>query len=311
MTPDQRRRAREEEKQWTNAGLTRPDGRLQRPGFAAQWATPERVWLDADQLRWDRGGSSKEVVPPADLLDLFVRLAGASAERVLTFARTYGVIYLCEQHKQPISHLRQVGGTDLVGNDYPCEPLGGYSHPYVPTAYYSDFATQCRSVLNIAKRLGDGVAGTYEDWYVLNPSYARTPAITPTLGWNVQDVDRQDTPPDELADIDRETLVNLLNVWLDIADVRFRIDWSASPAPQFRVEVRTLFGALVTSLVMALTRGGLATCSACGRAYTPKRHPAAGRRNYCNDASCLKTRATDATRASRARKSQREQSDEQ
>jgi hypothetical protein len=284
----------------------RDTGHLQRAGFAATWRTPEEVWLEGDRLCWDYHGRYKKVTPTADLLDLFVRLSSADDERVLTFARTYGVLRLCEQHKLPVSHLRQVGDSYLSGGGYPCEPLGGYKHAYVPTAYFKESAMMYRAVLNIARRLGDGVAGTYEDWVVLDPDFARAPASTVGMGLKLNDVLRDETPPEELVDIDRETLTDILNQWLDIADVRFRIDWTKGPAPEFSVGVHTLFAALVTGLTMTLTRGGLATCSACGRAYTPKRRPAASRSNYCNEPGCKRVRATNATRASRERKRQKE-----
>jgi hypothetical protein len=302
-SPRQDQRA--EEAEWESAGLTDREGRLQRPGFPAKWRVPEHVWLDQGDLRWDPRAPKKDITPPVDLLDVFVRLAESRDERILTFARTYGVVRLCKQHGLPISHRREVGG-DLGDWQYPCDPLGGSKQPYTPSAWYSGFAAKCRAVLNIAQRLERGVAGRYEDWNVLDADYARSPLISVGLGWQVSEVPRATAKREDLVDEDRDYLRRILDSWLDMTDVRFHLVWADAPIPQFQVEVHSLFGALVTGLAMTLTRGGLATCSACGRAYQPTRRPAAGRRNYCQDESCQRARKTNATRASRARKHEKE-----
>jgi hypothetical protein len=264
------------------AGLTDYRGFVGQSGTPPTWVAPESVWLDGDLLRF-KWGAGRRISAPPDLLDVFTRLAkpratDAAFER---FAQHYGVVALCERHGQPIGHLRELG--DDPDNPYPCEGLGG-EHPYLPIDWLRDFARKVTAALNIAAQLQNGGAADRDAWFVLDPEYAGLPNTT-YLNWSRP---RPMTPSEEAED-DREHLGDILDRWLDLADVRLRIDWTDA-RPDFRLTPRTLLGAITTSLVFSIARQSLAVCTACGRAYTPTRRPTAGRRNYCPDPDCKDAR---------------------
>jgi hypothetical protein len=100
---------------------------------------------------------------------------------------------------------------------------------------------------------------------------------------------------------ERDLLAQWFDRWLDMANARIHVSWAETWDVGLRSQ--NLAGAIVISLLLASTRSkGLARCSSCGRAYAPKRQPAAGRRRYCSDDFCQKAKRRDATRDSRARK---------
>ena len=94
-----------------------------------------------------------------------------------------------------------------------------------------------------------------------------------------------------------------LNALLIVAGVRPNLVWENGDVKmQFTEE--GLFNGLVALLAFAVSRShGLATCTACGMPYLPRKQPSKGKRNYCP--SCGRHAAMrDASREYRRRKKQ-------
>ena len=115
------------------------------------------------------------------------------------------------------------------------------------------------------------------DWKILDPDF--DPLADVLAGPRF----RSKTPNEEVKVADqREHLSGLLDQWLDLTGVRTRLEWERRP--EFRVRSGNVIGAVMTSLVLAITQSkGLATCTSCGRACPAKRQPSQNRRNYCRD----------------------------
>ena len=72
------------------------------------WLLPSKIEIGSgDRLVWFAGIGAphfKPVNPPDNLLGQFVKLREADGQQILEFARTYGVLTLCEQHGLPSCH---------------------------------------------------------------------------------------------------------------------------------------------------------------------------------------------------------------
>lgn len=92
----------------------------------------------------------------------------------------------------------------------------------------------------------------------------------------------------EHALVQQRALVTFaVNRWLDWGRVRPHVVWNG-PTPTIELtaggllEADRLLGALALQLAYVVASSeGVATCFACGRFYTPRRRPAAGRRSFC------------------------------
>jgi hypothetical protein len=266
------------------------------------WPVPGKVWIDRDEVRSD-WHVTKRVEAPPDLLDRLVRLAKTTStdQEVAAFCANYGLILLCREHDRPVGHLRDL---DDPEDPYPCV-IPGDDTTYTSVGWLRNFARQCSAILNIAQRLQstgpDRGAGTREDWLVLDPDYAQRDGMTFDMHWQQRELTLE-----ERIEEDNEHLSEIVDHWLDIANVRLRvrINWT-DYTPSLALGPTTLHGALVTSLATSIARGELAVCTACGRAYTPKRRTSPGRRNYCDDPDCKKARQAHAQRDHAARTNQK------
>jgi hypothetical protein len=281
---------------WDLAGLTDPkSGRLERTQPNNGWKTSQTVMVKDGRLFYDPK-TSDQVKGPAGVLDDLLKLRPTASDDVVAdFAGKWGIVVLCE-HRRPITHSRCVGATLFDEQTNSCTLLGG-QRPYVPLDWYRQFARWSRSVLNIAARLHRGQPAEPEDWEAVDPEFADGDGYTYGQGW-------RKVPLTKAARVDeeRENLASVLDRWLDITGVSVRFVWD-SDRPSYCLYPGGLPGAVVMSLIFSVAKsGGFAVCSSCGRAYTPKRRPAEGRRSYCDDEQCQKASVRDAQRDLRARK---------
>jgi len=238
------------------------------------------------------------VSAPRDLLDRVVRLSELDDHGVAEFARSYGLLIICDQHRLPLGHSRVIGWDDEPSA---CEPLGA-DEPYVPTDTYRQVGRQVRAALNLAADLHQARP---DDWD--NRTFDADP-------W------RDESRPRELrgdsadwAEVcssvprwhdatlfdERQALGAFIDLWLDLADARLTFAWDDEI--DFGVKASGLFRATAVGLALTVARSeGLARCRGCGRPYAPSRRPSSTRRNYC--AECGKRgRWRDAQRARRER----------
>lgn len=251
---------------WSEAGLTDLEGRFGRPVAAGRWVVPSGIELQGDQLIW-REFPARQVSAGPKLLEEFVRLADRPAEAVLSYARRWGVLGICE-HGLPLSH--NPPPTPLGPGSFPmtwCRPLAAESGVFrEPLDAWWRYSRQYRAVLNLAACLHDGRLGQPEDWKVLFYKESEERAVP---WWRRR------------MDAEWSVLSFVVNEWLDIARVRIRHVFERGKH-DLPMSGMALFGALALQLLLAATRtDGLAICSACGLSYRPSRQPTTNRRRYC------------------------------
>jgi len=282
---------------WQLGGLT--DFKTGRLGGnthpLSSWVVPTDIDIEGDRLCWDASFSTYRTVHgPAKVLDELVKITvDTSQQKVADFARRWGVVGLCREHMWPHVHSRYPGGGDE--EVYGCTLLGG-RRPFIPIEWYRQLAQRSRSVLNIASRLHRGIPGEPEDWEVVVPEVAHWDDTVINTRWKQVPYTKAARVADE-----RDALGDVLDRWLDLTRTRIRFSW-VGEHPTFGLAASGLVSAVFMSLAFSAARsGGLAVCSNCGRAYTPARRPAAGRRCYCTDEQCQKARVRDAQYDKRAR----------
>ena len=297
---------------WELAGFVDVErGGLGRPLALGRFWGPDIVDLDeaGEGLVWPHGGTDTGRYRAADprMLDAFVVLADAPAERILAYARRYGVLGLCE-HGLPMSHNWAAVDPDqdlLIERLHRGEPLDWdrltratercfprqlERHWWEPLAGWRRYAGQARALLTIAAHLQAGRPAPADDWRALGETeqgFAMLEALNPGTA-------RTDLP------LQRWLLQHHLNTWLQLAAVQPRVEWHDPHALHLRLDAHGVFGALAVQLVTAIGRvEGVALCSGCGRSYSPSRTSAAGRRNYCPDCRAAGVPARHAARAYR------------
>lgn len=275
------------------AGLTvAGSGTFDRAETPGSWRVPDEIGFDGVTLTWDQTMLHSHMLErPAGLVDALLDLAEAAGPEIAQFARTYGVVVLCDQHQLPIEHWRPTSGLPT-----PCTPLGG-STPYLPVEWYPRFSRQVGALLRLAAAVHLDTPGQDEDWLMVLPDMAGD-RTTITKTWKERRVSET-----ERVDEDREVLGEILDAYLRVADAHLTFEWT-NEFPTYELRTPTIFSAVVVAVVYAISRtDGVAVCSACGRPYVPKRRPAPGRRSYCPRPECsTNARIRDANREMRARK---------
>jgi DNA-directed RNA polymerase subunit RPC12/RpoP len=287
----------EDERAWEQAGLQENAG-LGRPLSTRALYVPQTIELRGTRanrhIQW-LPRPSNPVNPTATLLDQFVRLGDATEERILQYARRWGVLGICV-HGLPSSHNPPVG--DPTRDRAACFAMTvkdvDPSKPDEPVEHYEwlddwkRFSNASRSLLNIATRLYNGKPGFPQDWQrvvMCNP-FMRPPRIPwwePRVG------------------VDRSQLSGVMNDWLLWGGVRPTMEygrdfWSV------KLTGHGLFGVLAVYLSLSIAKtGGFAICTSCSRPYLPRRQPNANRRQYCPECG-RKAAMRDAARDYRRRK---------
>lgn len=306
--------------------------RLERPYPADVLLVPPVVELEGDEIVWrlsrkavtdeDRlqamaperarvFGGYLAIQPGPGLLRGFAALADAHRGRVLTYAKQWGVLGLCE-HGMPACHRGPVEHSDG------CYPLGwdggGGREPLKAWRFYAQRAAIC---LRVASRLRRGGRLTRDELKkpsleVLKESAASR--VRQGAGLTGDEVKVltfgmvEDSPELEAAE-SWDALSMWASSWMRWGGVRPQLLSARSGEPPRLVLAPEwtplkphlpLFGALGIQLAFALaSERGWACCSACGAFYDPRRSPAAGRSNFCPDCG---VRAAWRTAASRYRR---------
>jgi hypothetical protein len=266
-------------------------------------------YLIADQ-RW------KFVEPSNRILSDFIHLADGPPERILAYAKKWGVMGICE-HGLPASHNPlplPVPSIFSPDSDNWCKPQGWTAswrperweaQGWEPLEVWWQFARRARAILGIAAQL-------YEE-----PTYGKEPRFGEHKDWETIYKDR----PKNLGENDElildimskaisgrrqawESLSSAVNEWLFIANVRPESSLTENGLTFNFGIYGSLFGALASQLLLAVTRTrGIAFCSDCGKLYTPKFPVRSGKNHFCSD--CGKPGAWRlASRKKRQRKAQ-------
>jgi hypothetical protein len=224
---------------------------------------------EPDTYRMDKRG----------VLPAFARLAEASADGVLRFARKWGLLNLCECGL-PASHNPHPYPPIRAGIDPSCWPT------YVePVAVWQQFARQARAILAIAGCLHQGRVGRPEDWAV------------------VYEVSGRQAPWwDQIPDLEQDILARVVGEWLRLGNVRPELRWEVEGRVEVILSHAGLFGAVTRELAFAVANiSGLATCAGCGTAFAPTRQPAKGQRSWCSECRASGADLRQAKRDQRAR----------
>jgi hypothetical protein len=259
------------------------------------------------------------VIVESDILWSFMKLKGAPTGEILEFARTRGVLDLCQWHWLPASH--NPPWAYLHYDDYPFEHDKGSDPKAAPfcrpepagPGWYSEpvlmwrlWAAQIEAMLNLARALRSGELDRTEDWdLVAGSSHPwRLSDTNPDLGGELL-IQKE-------AEEKRRWLAAVANQWLWMARIVPIMELeSGTPASRLDLRIRartdSLFGAIVAQLVAALTADGwLARCSRCGSIFQMSRKPRSDRANYCDLCAreAKKAAVRESVRRRRARLSQ-------
>lgn len=279
---------------WNDENLTTAKG---------EWRFRE----DTDDLLNDFLALAEPVEEPED--------RDAAAEpvpgRILEFACTYGPLELCEGHGWPLLYCRERNRDEWT------HPETGETHagcpglkpePLIAWRYWADRAA---ATLRLAQALRDGERGREEDWATVTGTSLE--AFRNTRAAAVRDLvdrlaaaptvepDREDLEGMPAWDVEklyawkygapseRQTrwspylqLEGVLQEWLDLGQVKPRVEWGEDYGPRLQDYGRRLFGSLAHRLVCAAVgEQRRATCDGCGSLYLPSRKPRADRRNFC------------------------------
>jgi hypothetical protein len=281
---------------WTKSGvLTRPTD-LQR-----HWNFIEGIELRRGRLVW-RMGPAREVRQGLlhdgslarraihmrqqaehdghRILDEFIALAERSGSAILEFAKTWGVLELCQHH---LPHLHSIPHeylrlpppgpvfTSRPRTNSACFPLG-----VEPLEVWRFFSRQAKALLRIAANLQQERLGEPDDW-----SLVLRARVAPK-----QDVRSQWVCWDDAVDS-----------WMTLGDVRPRIDHTNRGITWAGAD---LFGELAVQLALAgVMAEGQVHCTNCGRPYPPKKQITRGGVHYCPRVRCQKV--AGAYRAARYR----------
>lgn len=233
------------------------------------------------QLRWKYEGPEGEQSRPAPtdsgIIDAFIELAEGTGSAVAGFARRYGVLFLCQRHREPCIHNYPRGVISLRRTL--CRPSGRE-----PIADWRHYARDLKGILALATAALDGKAGRPEDWEATGGLFDR--ALGP--------------PTPERA---RQRVEARVQAWLDLGAVQPRFSW---PADAERASLTDsgfgVFGAIGRHLMHRLAfKEGDVRCDGCGREFVPKRRPVLGERHWCGLRECERKRAREARPARRKR----------
>jgi hypothetical protein len=272
---------------------TESSGELDRRIAGREWLVPEEIGLRDGRLVWRQiyFDWDKRISAKPGLLQSFIRLADAPDERILAFARRWGVLELCE-HDLPLRHL--VSGwahTDAPFYarswcDYRQSEPGG--RIWEPLSAWRTWARRAAATLNVAISFYRNKLPPLEEWQSAISLGLRSPddneplPPTPSKGWLRLD--------------------HRIHAWLGLTGVVPRVVRNRGVRPQITFGGTGLFGALSIQLMLAVCRtDGLAVCSSCASAFVPKRRPRHGRA-YCDDCRESKKPKRDASADDRKRK---------
>ena len=295
--------------EWDLAGLTRiGSGSLDLPLPDYGWTRTRDVWLDDDRLVYghDWANPNDTVLLQkhgTGLLDGFVRLADASPDNILAYARKWGTLGIC-RHDLPWTHSLSTQGATFLrpgSEDWSAERAQtvGFCSPrrlkepwgltkWEPINAWREYAQRARALLNLIAAAELERPPSREDIQTAFPTF------------QLAEWEWHGTQGIGLA---QYVSGRCISDWLDISGVSLGLVWWEKSKPMLRLMEGGLFGAIGIALAMKAARSdGLAICSGCSTAYTPSRAPRSGQRNYCPDCRASGVPQRDATRAMRARR---------
>jgi hypothetical protein len=231
-------------------------------------------------------------------LEAFCRLAEAKDEAVVRFAREWGPLYLCRDHRIPSGWERGDPEAPWQERHGPmCAPWRLGMEYREPIAGWRHYAGEARSIVTLAAYVRNAPEGKSAKDLEPFPDAAWRVV---SLGWPRPKARAEDRRTG-LAEV-RLVLAGAVNWWLTQGHIRLALTWSEADGGMAPVvEVDSVFGALATQLFAAV--GGsasIAVCRGCGWPYFRDRQPPRTRRNYCSPCHDSGIPLRDAQRAHRS-----------
>jgi hypothetical protein len=224
-------------------------------------------WHELESWELSRRKSSYKALrrSPRGALDRFLRLETAPDQKVLAFARDFGPLTFTEER-----HLHPY---QILLHERPIDPGSferGLKRP-TPVSWYRNAAESARAILSLAASAYRGGGGRDEDWELIG--FPR---------------DLKRRTPEDLWSAVRAVVDDLLlragvrpTLLGDPMDPSPR---SSKGEPQIFLTGHGLWGVLAAQLAFAVVRADrLASCSQCGKSFTPKRRARTDRKIYCMD----------------------------
>jgi hypothetical protein len=267
------------------------------------WSVPHVVELRGAPagLAWREGegaGRWDEVEAPLDLLERFMGQAEATDAQLLAFAKIWGPLRLCDEHRLPVAHdlhrlaapwpaplRRHARAPVALCPTRTLRPSGAPKRSrtlWEPCAEWRGWAREARAILDSAARLNQGAIPLARDW---ETAQRRSQSPERAAGRRLEEL--------------RMTLSIYLDQWALFADVRPLVRW-VGPRPihslgsgPYPGPYGSLFGALAVQLADRVLQVGPVLCAGCGRRFEPNRPPRPRERLYCARRACK--RARDAT----------------
>lgn len=254
------------------AGMLRSDlTSLERPVPNGGWYAPTVVHLDktANWIIW--GDLPKhprpwmqERRPGPRMLEDFIRLSEATAERFLEYAGQWGVLMHCEHGlsyglvRDPGCNKCQIAFTKLIEQGSPLLQE--------PVALWRQYAREMKSILNLAAALHKEEKTNMEDWRVILSRYPDDYYLK-----------KMSKPQSQSLVNQQSHLASVIRDWALHADVQILFNWNPYQSPSITLG-GNLLAALVIQLMCAVRRiDGLAICSYCGQPFLPTNR----RSRYC------------------------------
>lgn len=286
--------------------LVDEEGNLDRPLRVDPWfAAGLRLIegrLELDRHDWP----GRRVTPRPPMLETFAQLGAPGHDvdqAVLTYARKWGLLNLC-QHHLPLDHedLQVPISFAVTGMarltfvlPEPCRSfsvLGG--EPVSTWAYWS---RQAAAILAIVSRLREREWARAVDWSALGEEGPWTAGASDNISdlrqlaqqWTGQLVEgyQIDAPASEAQDarreVERSVARGAIETWLRLAGAAFELRWPSQGDPYVGFQVNGLFGALGLQLLQAAAdSSGFSPCAGCSNVIAPRRGQGRPPR-YCTD----------------------------
>lgn len=233
---------------------------------------PSQVWLANEQelaYKSSRSMPTRTINSGIGALEAFRALGHrnsdgqwvlSSGPKIIPFARRFGVLGWCADHNAPWTHLKEVVDALERGTPYPCQ---GFSEPSMePLSAWRLWVARANAMLEVASAIQAARMPLLTDWQALFPDDDRVPGRPQSR---------------------RSAVLRTLNEWAALTDVGYILQWpEGQSVPSMTPRAHGALGVVVLDMVLAISNAkGFATCSECGRAYTPTREPRAGERHYC------------------------------
>ena len=305
----------------------------------APWQVPLKVWVERVPVfphsfepiipalcwSWDEGSREVEPAPLERVLMEFMDLADAAGDdgsnRFVLFVQRFGPLFLCKHGLMGThtDHQKLELPPDLWAPEWPIEDFPLVHHLIwhdpkrrptecgpsgcEPLWIWQDKISEVRALYDLIRELKGGRPGSEELWERASGVASSMPrhgsaGFTPTSPW--RSAVEGDSDP---VDIGRRWVAERIGELLKESDSYPEVAWPGQGDAALRYRTTNFLGEVARHLIAEIPdhRTPMATCSACGIVFYPKRKPQAGRKQWCDSKNCRRAAASGRQRARRAR----------